>query len=112
VWTIRGIKGSELGWKLDPLSTPANGSPEPLAPLKPVNGKIKLLISNVRLEETGHQIPDLETAQPPDCGTELQDFQMFRHLYGVGGPWHKLVNREKCPGPKGKPYTCLPSGGH
>jgi hypothetical protein len=111
VWTIHGIQGTQLGWKLESLKTGPGAVPvQPLTPLKPSNGKIKLSISNVRLQETGHQEHAFPGAVP--CNFRMPHFKAFRHLYGGPGPWPELINTKDCPGPQGTPYTCLPSGGH
>jgi len=110
VWTVHGIPGTQLAWKLDPLSTPAKAPITPLQPLKPSGGKIKLYISNVRLAETGPKTAPFPL--PPPCGLRMPHFKAYRHLFGGPGTWPELVNnRSECP-PLGTPYTCLPSGGH
>ena len=49
VWTTAGMKGTSLSWRLDAL----NGFPgQPLAPLYPKAGFIKLLLSHVPLAES------------------------------------------------------------
>jgi hypothetical protein len=107
VWTVHDISGQQLDWKLKALKP---GSPvEPLAPLKPVGGVIKMTISNVIRSEAGHVLQ--EGDPPPPCGTELKHFGAFRRLYGGPGSWPTLKNNANCV-PHGKPYSCLPSGGH
>jgi hypothetical protein len=117
VWTVHGIPGTELPFRLRPLETDKDKAKcgaavcgEPLPPLKPSGGKIELYISNVPLYELGHE-PGTHPGPVP-CNFRMPHFEAFFQLYDEPGPWPALYNVEHCPGPQGTPYTCLPSGGH
>ena len=107
VWTISRIDGTELKWELKGL----NGTPgQPLVPLHEIDGKIKLLISNVIYKES---LPELPDEFPPRPGTVLEHFRAYQDLYTGEPPWPDLIyTGPGAPeGPGGTPYSCLPSGG-
>jgi len=112
VWTIHGIRGTELSWKLNPLNPCVAGcGVEQPPPLKPSSDrKIELYISNVVLKEIGHEPGTYPDSIP--CNLRVPHFTAFFDLYTTRGPRPELINtRAGCP-PMGTPYTCLPSGGH
>jgi hypothetical protein len=109
VWTTTGMDGTSLSWRLDSL----NDFPgQPLRPLYPKGGYIKLLVSHVPLAES--KPGPLHRGIPPLEGTPMPHFHAFRDLFDLpaSSPWPEMV----FVGPReivnSTAYTCVPSGGH
>ena len=107
VWTTAGMKGASLSWRLEGL----NGFPgQPLNPLYPKAGWIKLLVSHVPLAES--KPGPLHRGIPPAEGTPMPHFMAFMDLYGYSGPWPDLVFVGPRQRVNSTAYNCVPSGPH
>ena len=107
VWTIEGMEGTALSWRLDGL----NGFPgQPLKPIYPKGGFIKLLVSHVPNPES--KPGPLHRGIPPLEGTPMPHFQAFRDLYDFDGPWPDMVFIGPREIVNSTAYTCVPGGGH
>jgi hypothetical protein len=107
VWTIEGMDGNSLSWRLDGL----NGFPgQPLRPLYAKAGFIKLLISHVPLAES--KPGPLHQGIPPAEGTPMPHFMAFRDLYDWKGAWPDMLFIGPRQPVNSTAYNCVPSGGH
>jgi hypothetical protein len=113
VWTITGIQTAQLDWELKGLRDSYGQQLQPLKPLPPPpppqDGWIRLLISNVVLEESE---PFLMLGVNPGPKSPMPHFDAYQEIYGASGAWPDLVFMGNQSPPPGTPYSCLPSGGH
>ncbi len=109
VWTTSGMDGTSLSWRLDSL----NDFPgQPLRPLYPKGGSIKLLVSHVPRAES--KPGPLHRGIPPLEETPMPHFHAFRDLFDfpTSTPWPEMVFIGPREIVNSTAYTCVPSGGH
>ncbi|SRR5712692_141128 len=108
VWTTTGMDGTSLFWRLESLNDVPG---QPLRPLYPKAGYIKLLVSHVPRAES--KPGPLHRGIPPLEGTPMPHFRAFADLYdSPPSPWPEMVFIGPREIVNSTAYACVPSGGH
>jgi hypothetical protein len=108
VWTTQGMTGNSLSWRLDSLT---DFPGQPLRPLYPKAGYVRLLVSNVQLAES--RPGPLHRGIPPQEGTPMPHFHAFRYVFDpLPATWPEMVFVGPRQPVNSTAYSCVPSGGH